>query len=340
MRVLVTGSEGYIGSVLMDVLKEHGHDPVGLDAGWFFDCLLYPATSYNTHSVDLRQVDPHAVRGIDAVCHLAGLCNDPLGDIDERLTYNINIYATKQLAALAKLAGVTRFVFSSSCSMYGAQSGDHLAIESCSMNPQTAYARAKVTAEYELSQMADDKFSPTFLRNATVYGLSPRLRVDVVANNLLGSAVATGEIRVLSDGSPWRPIVHVKDVCQAFVRTIEAPREVVHNEAFNIGSSAENYQVKDIANTIARATSAEVHINKNASPDTRSYRVDFSKAEHQLGFQTRFTLADSLLEMIGGYTDNGFDNDALTGHRFNRLLHVKHLQSNGDLTSDLSWRHQ
>jgi nucleoside-diphosphate-sugar epimerase len=238
---------------------------------------------------------------------------------------------------MARAAGIRRFVFSSSCSLYGAQPNDQLANETCPLYPQTAYARAKADAEQELSKMASESFSPTFLRNATVYGLSPRLRVDVVANNLLGSAIVHNEIRVLSDGTPWRPIIHVKDVCMAFATAIAAPLEAIHNQAFNIGSWDENYQVKDIAQIVSRATGARVSINTEASPDMRSYRVDFNKAKERLGFRAQQTLSGSLPEMIDGYTKNGFDKESLHGFLFNRLMYIKALQEMNLLTSDLFW---
>jgi nucleoside-diphosphate-sugar epimerase len=337
MRVLVTGSDGYIGSVLTPFLQDAGHEVVGLDTCLFRGCALGPEPGgLDVLRVDVRDVQPRQVRGFDAVIHLAGIANDPLGDLDPGLTYEINHVGSARLGRVAKQAGLERFVFASSCSLYGAASSDELLTESAPFKPVTAYGESKVLAERDLSTIADDDFSPTFLRNATVYGFSPRLRLDLVVNDLVASANATGNVLIKSDGSPWRPIVHVEDVAQAALAAIEAPREAVHDEAFNIGRTTENYQVRGIAEVVADVLpGTSVTYEEGGGPDRRSYRVDFAKAEHGLpGFQPRWTLADGVRELLDAYRRHGLSQDDLHSSRFVRLGHIRRLQGEGELGDD------
>lgn len=338
MRILITGHDGYIGSVLVPAARARGHEVVGLDA------FLYEGCSFGREPDpvdairrDVRDVEEAALEGFDAVVHLAAISNDPLGDVDPETTYEVNHIASVRLALLAKTAGVTRFVFSSSCSLYGAAVRDEPLTEEAEFHPVTPYGESKVLVERDVSALADDGFSPTFLRNATVYGDSPRLRLDLVVNDLVAAAWTTGRIVMRSDGTPWRPLVHVEDVVLACLATLEAPREVVHDKAFNIGRSTENYRVRDIAALVAeliqgsRATFAE-----GAGPDTRSYRVDFSRAEQKLpGYQPVWTLASGIEQLRDAYERHGLDADAVAGSRFVRLRRIRELVDAGELAKGL-----
>src|SRR3954470_1890983 len=254
MRVLITGHQGYLGTVMVPVLRDAGHDVTGLDCGFFANCILGPAPADPPDiRVDLRDVRPEQLDGFEAVIHLAALSNDPLGNLDPALTREINFEATVRLAEAAREAGVRRFIFASSCSMYGTATTDVAVDESAPLQPLTAYAESKVRSEEALSKLATDAFSPVFMRNATVYGASPRLRIDLVLNNLVGWAYTTGVVRVLSDGTPWRPLLHVRDLASAAVAILAAPRDLVHNEPFNIGRDLENYRVKELAEIVRDA---------------------------------------------------------------------------------------
>jgi nucleoside-diphosphate-sugar epimerase len=335
LRILLTGSSGYIGAVLAPRLEKAGHDVVGLDLG------LYEESSFSAGTPkpdrrDLRELTPNDVEGFDAVICLAALSNDPIGDLDKDLTYGINHRATVGLAKLAKDAGVERFLFASSCSLYGA-SGGSFVDENGSFAPITAYGRSKVLVEEELAALADDSFSPTYLRNATVYGVSPALRLDVVVNNLTAWAVATGRIVLISDGTPWRPQVHVEDVCLAFEAVLAAQREIVHNEAFNVGSTDENFQVRDIAAMVGeRFPEADLVVPESSGPDTRSYRVDFSKAESLLdGFDPKWTVRAGVDQLATAF--EAVDMVEADFGRYTRLAEVQRRIALGQLDNSLRW---
>jgi nucleoside-diphosphate-sugar epimerase len=340
MRVLITGHDGYIGSVLGPIVRNAGHDVTGLDTYLFEGCSLGPEPrGMDALRLDVRDVEPEHLRGFDAIIHLAAISNDPLGHLDPARTYEINHQASVRLAQVAKGAGVKRFVFASSCSLYGAASPDDILAESAPHNPVTPYGNSKVLAERGLSRLADHSFSPIFLRNATVYGNSPRLRLDLVVNDLVASAFATGEVVIKSDGTPWRPLVHAEDVAGAALAAIQAPREVVHNEAFNIGRTTENYQVREIAAIVqgvlpgSRVTYAEGGV-----PDTRCYRVDFSKAENGLpGFIPRWTVPEGVRELVDAYRKSALSPGDLSSSKFVRLRRIQELQDVGTLGPDLRW---
>jgi len=340
MRVLITGHDGYIGSVLRGVVRDAGHEVAGLDSCLFEGCSLGPEpTGIPAVRLDVRDVGVGDLRGYDAIIHLAAISNDPLGHLDPTRTYEINHLASVWLGRLAKQAAVERFVFASSCSLYGAASPDDLLTESAPLNPVTPYGESKVLAERDLSTLADDDFSPIFLRNATVYGYSPRLRLDLVVNDLVANAFATGEVVIKSDGTPWRPLVHVEDVAQAALAAIEAPRETVHNEAFNVGATTENYQVRDIADIVTEAVSgSRVTYEEGGGPDTRCYRVDFSKAAEGLpGFQPDWTVPDGVRQLVEAYGRHGMTQDDLSSPRFIRLRRIQELMRSGVLEPTLRW---
>lgn len=338
MRVLITGHDGYIGSVLTPIVRDAGHDVAGLDTCLFEGCSLGPETAgVPTIRLDVRDIVVDHLRGFDAIIHLAAISNDPLGSLDPSRTYEINHRASVRMARLAKQAGVERFIFASSCSLYGAASPDDLLTESAPFNPVTPYGESKVLAERDLSKLADDHFSPIFLRNATVYGYSPRLRLDLVVNDLVASALTTGRVVIKSDGTPWRPLVHVEDVSRAVVAAIEAPRETVHNEAFNIGRTKENYQVRDVADMVTEVLpESRVTYEEGGGPDSRCYRVDFSKAEDGLfGFEPRWTVLDGVRELVHAYRRHGLTEDDLSSPRFVRLRRIQVLQEEGRVGPDL-----
>jgi nucleoside-diphosphate-sugar epimerase len=338
----VTGSEGYIGSVVMPVLAGAGYDVTGLDAGWFAEGKLVPVEGrWTTLRRDVRDVEPDELRGFDAVFHLAALCNDPLGELDPELTLEMNYRATVRLAEVARQAGVARFLFSSSCSMYGVSEGGKALDESADFNPQTAYARSKVLAEQELTAMAGNGngFCPVMLRNATAYGISPRQRFDLVVPNLAGHAHVNGEVRLTSDGTPWRPLVHIRDIAAAALAILEAPEDVVRGQAYNIGRNADNYRIREIALEVQKAYSGSQLTFGPPSPDNRSYRVDFSKAETALkGFAPQWDLARGVRECRSAFGDIKLDLATFEDRRYTRLKQIRHLLERGLIDERLRWR--
>jgi nucleoside-diphosphate-sugar epimerase len=340
MRILVTGHKGYIGTVMVPALLAAGHDVVGLDSNLFRQCTFRPGI----HEVpelwlDLRDAQPEHLAGFDAVVHLGALSNDPLGDLNPSITYDINHAASVRLAELAKTAGVPRFLYSSSCSSYG-QAGDDLVDETAELHPITAYAISKVRVEQDVSKLADDRFSPTFLRNATAYGVSPRLRFDLVLNNLVAWAFAQGRVHIKSDGTPWRPIVHIEDISRAFLAVLDASRDVVHNQAFNVGQTEENYRIRELAEIVQEVVpDSRIEYAKDGGPDPRCYRVDFGKIHRMLPeFKPRWNARRGAEELYAAYQAVGLAIDDCEGPRFKRIDHLKQLLSEGRLDPTLRWR--
>lgn len=320
----MTGNQGYIGPVLTRMAQRRGHHVTGLDCGYFAECGGGDAAERQIVR-DVRDVVPSDLAGIDAIIHLAGLSNDPMGALDPGLTYEINRDATIRLAMLAKASGVGRFIFASSCSLYGAAGGDAALDETAPMAPVSAYAESKAGSETGLLALADAEFSPVLMRNATAYGVGPRPRFDLVVNNLAGWAHTTGALRVLSDGTPWRPLVHIEDIALAALCAAEAPRDTVHAQAFNIGRADCNYQVRDIAAAVGRAfPDAKIEITGETGGDARSYRVSFAKALSGLpGFTPRWTLEAGVDEVARWIRDGGLAHDDFRSWRFVRLAALK-----------------
>lgn len=335
MHVLVTGHQGYLGTVMVPVLEAAGHRVTGLDSGFFAECVLGEAPpAPPALSVDLREVTAEQLAGFDAVVHLAALSNDPLGALAPQITYDINHHASVRLARLAKEAGVRRFLYASTCSVYGA-AGDGLVTEDAPLRPLTPYAESKVRVEDDVAALADSGFVPVFLRNATAFGFSPRLRADIVLNNLVGYAVLTGEVKVLSDGTPWRPLVHAQDIARAFAVCLDAPAELISCRAYNVGTETNNLTVAEIARAVVNAVpDSTLVITGESGADPRSYRVDFARARQELGFEAAWTIPAGAAELYREYTARGLTADGFF-QRFTRLAHLKSLKESGVLDDEL-----
>jgi nucleoside-diphosphate-sugar epimerase len=340
MRVLVTGHKGYIGTILTPMLQKAGHDVLGLDSD------LYRNSTYGESLPqvaeilkDIRDVEKADLAGIDAIVHLAGLSNDNLGDLNPQLTYEINHAASVRLAAMAKEAGISRFVFASSCSNYGA-AADGMQDETATLNPVTPYAISKVMVERDVAGLADDHFSPIFMRNSTAYGVSPRMRFDLVLNNLTAWAYTTGQILLKSDGTPWRPLVHIEDISLAVIAALVAPQALVHNQAFNVGTSSENYQIRQLAEIVREIVpDCDVKFAPGAEPDKRNYRVDFGKygcsfPNHALRWNVRL----GVQQLYDSYRKAGLQKGMYEGAKYNRIAQIKHLLGTGQLDQTLRWR--
>lgn len=340
MKLLVTGTDGYIGVLLADVLAQRGHDVTGLDTGFYLDGLLYNGVRPAARRVkqDIRRITDDDLRGFDAVVHLAELSNDPLGQHNPKLTFEINHLGSVALAQKAKDVGVTRFIYTSSCSVYGVASNENVT-EQSPTNPQTAYAQCKVLVERDVSALADDDFSPTFLRNATAFGASPRMRFDIVLNNLAGLAWTTREIKMISDGTPWRPLVHVLDICDAVACTLDAPRQVVHNQVFNVGDNAQNYRVREIAEIVAEVfPGCQLSFGDNGA-DNRSYRVNFDKINSDLpGFRCRRDAPVGAKELRSVFERINMTRELFDFRAFTRLKQLEHLLQTTQIDSQFYWR--
>jgi len=340
MRVMITGNLGYVGTVMTPLVRAAGFDVWGLDTGFYRDCVLgdLPALSVQRQiDKDIRNVSPGDLEGVSAIVHLAALSNDPMGELNPGLTEEINLAASVRLATMARECGVSRFVFASSCSIYG--QSDRVLTEESEFRPLTAYARSKVETERALAELATDGFSPVYLRNGTAYGFSPRLRVDLVVNNLTGWAATTGEVKLMSDGRAWRPLVHVEDMSRAVIAALTVPRERVHNQAFNVGRAQDNFQIRTIAEEVARVVpKSRVTFAEGVSADARNYNVGFGKIERQLPeFQPRWTVPAGIRELYAAYQDLGLTYDRFMGREFTRLKQLQHLMAERRVDESLAW---
>jgi nucleoside-diphosphate-sugar epimerase len=341
VNVLVTGHDGYIGSIMVPVLQEAGYQVAGMDMFYYSNHHADQIKrGLSELQLDIRDCTPKEMIGYDAVIHLAALSNDPLSEINQELTFEINHTASVKLAKLAKEAGVKRFLYASTCSVYGTVNQDEYATEDSFLHPLTPYATSKVKVEADLSKLADESFSPIYLRNATAYGWSPNFRSDLVLNNLVCWAYTTGEIRIMSDGTPWRPITHVRDICNAFATVIAAPKEVIHNQAFNVGVNQENYQVRDLAAIVQKGFPAcKVTYSENGGPDPRSYRVDFSKISRCLPeFKPIWRASLGVSELKGVFEEAMFNREDFIGQKYVRLAKLKNLLQERRLDNNLRWR--
>jgi nucleoside-diphosphate-sugar epimerase len=339
MRVLLTGHRGYIGSVLLPMLQNHGHEVVGLDTDWFERCTFTgKVAEVISIKKDTRDIEENDIDGFDAIIHLAGLSNDPLGDFRPMITEEINDAASVKLAQIAKKVGVKRFLFASSCSNYGA-SGDNFLTEEAQFNPVTPYGSSKVQVEKALVKMADDNFCPTYLRASTAYGLSPRIRFDLVINNLTAWAFTTGRVFLKSDGTPWRPVVHVEDIARAYIAVLHAPWDVVHNEAFNVGGTTENYQMRELAEIVRDVVpGCRIDYAEDAGPDKRCYRVDCNKIARVLHeFKPQWTARRGVEELYQEYKRVGLTLEEFEGEKYMRIAHLKWLMNSGLIDNDYRW---
>lgn len=341
MNILVTGNNGYIGSILTELLLRKGYDVTGFDTNYFKEC-EFNKFHFEIKQInkDIRNVSMEDLKNVDAIIHLAALSNDPLGEFNFELTYDINYHATLKLASLAKKLGIIRFLYASSCSMYGIANKEEVTEES-TLAPITAYAISKVKSEKALSNMADSKFSPVFLRPATAYGIAPMLRCDIVLNNLVGWAYTTGKIHIMSDGTPWRPAIHVEDLANAFIACLEAPIEVVHNEAFNIGQEKENYQIRNMADIVKKIIpNCEIEYTYEHGSDSRTYKVNFDKISTKLKgyFFPKWNAEKGVVQLYNAFKKHGLTYKEFIGTKYIRINRLKKLVKNKKINKNLFWK--